>query len=128
MLKIGIHAHPTPHQDARYILLYKNQVLVESEERFLLPFTGVEPGSNMHAVYCGEWRLPNDVKQDVFVCRFESRPKGFQEIGLRELLCLQDAASYLLLSRAHQLSTWEQNHQFCSRCGSTMHTKHATEH
>lgn len=128
MLEIGTHAHPTPHQDALYILLHKNQVLIESEERFLIPFTAFQPDANMRAVYCGEWSSAGNARQDVFVCRFENMPRGFREIGLRELLFLQEEASYLLLSRAHQLSTWDRDHRFCGRCGSEMLSKHTTEH
>lgn len=128
MLEIGINAHPAPHQDALYILLYKNQVLIESEEHFLIPFTSFQPDANMRAVYCGQWCSADGARQDVFVCRFENKPRGFDEIGLRELLFLQDEANYLLLSRAHQLSTWDRDHQFCGRCGTEMRSKHTTEH
>jgi NAD+ diphosphatase len=123
MLDIGIQNHPLPHQDALYILLYRNQVLIESDNQFLTPFTHFQPNANMSAVYCGQWH-----GQDIFVCRFESIPKGFTEIGLRELLFLQDRHNYILLSRAHQLSTWDRDHQFCGRCGTAMREKHAAEH
>ncbi|MEL0613883.1 NAD(+) diphosphatase [Marinomonas arenicola] len=128
MLEIGTHAHPAPHQDALYILLHKNQVLIESEERFLIPFTGFQPDANMRAVYCGQWLSADNSRQDVFVCRFENMPRGFREIGLRELLFLQNEANYLLLSRAHQLSTWDRDHRFCGRCGTEMRNRHTTEH
>lgn len=123
MLEIGTQAHPLPHQDALYILLYRNQVLVEQDNQFLIPFTHFQPNANMSAVYCGQWQ-----QKDIFVCSFESVPKGFDEIGLRELLFQQDNDSYLLLSRAHQLATWNKDHQFCGRCGTAMREKHPTEH
>jgi len=123
MLEIGTQAHPLPHQDALYILLYRNQVLVEQENQFLIPFTQFQPNAKMSAVYCGQWQ-----QQDIFVCSFESIPKGFDEIGLRDLLFQQDNDLYLLLSRAHQLATWNKDHQFCGRCGTVMREKHATEH
>ncbi|MBJ7556403.1 NAD(+) diphosphatase [Marinomonas spartinae] len=138
MLEIGTHAHPSPHQDALYILLFKNQVLIEQNHQFLVPFDHFQPDSSMRAIYCGQWNPQgNDqsnpekqeaTNQDVFVCRFENRPKGFTEIDLRELLFMQDEANYLLLSRAHQLSTWDRDHQFCGRCGTPMNNKHSTEH
>ncbi|MCV2403482.1 NAD(+) diphosphatase [Marinomonas sp. C2222] len=123
MLTIGTHAHPSPHKDALYILLHRNQVLVEKHQNFLIPFTHFQPNANMSAVYCGQWH-----NQDIFVCRFESIPKGFEEMGLRDLLFLQDNDHYLLLSRAHQLSTWDRDHQFCGRCGTSMDKKHPVEH
>ena len=123
MLEIGTQAHPRPHQDALYILLHRNQVLTEEGNQFLIPFTHFQPNANMSAVYCGKWH-----GQDIFVCRFESIPKGFSETGLRELLFLQDQDHYLLLSRAHQLATWDRDHQFCGRCGTAMKEKHAAEH
>ena len=128
MLEIGTHAHPTPHQDALYILLYKNQVLIESDERFLIPLSAFQPDANMRAVYCGQWHAAEESSLDVFVCRFDNMPRGFREISLRELLFLQDEASFLLLSRAHQLATWDADHKFCGRCGSEMRNKHTTEH
>jgi NAD+ diphosphatase len=123
MLEIGTQTHPLPHQDALYVLLHRNQVLVEQDNLFLIPFTHFQPNSKMSAIYCGQWQ-----GQDVFVCRFESVPKGFTEVGLRELLFLQDQDHYLLLSRAHQLSTWDRDHQFCGRCGTPMQEKHIAEH
>lgn len=128
MLEIGIHTHPTPHQDALYILLYKNQVLIESETDFLIPFTSFQPDPDMRPVYCGEWSGTDGKCQDIFVCRFTNKPKGFHEINLRDLLFLQDKVHYLLLTRAHQLSTWDRDHQFCGRCGTAMLSKHTTEH
>ncbi len=123
MLEIGTLAHPAPHQDALYILLHRNRVLIEKDQRFLIPFTHFQPHAKMNAVYCGGWK-----GQDVFVCRFGSLPKGFEEIDLRELLFLQDEDHYLILSRAHQLSTWDRDHQFCGRCGTPMTDKFPTEH
>ncbi|NLQ18064.1 NAD(+) diphosphatase [Marinomonas sp. M1K-6] len=123
MLEIGTQTHPRPHQAALYILLYRNQVLIEADNQFLIPFTHFQPNANMSAVYCGQWH-----GQDIFVCRFEAIPKGFTETGLRELLFLQDQDHYLLLSRAHQLATWDRDHQFCGRCGTPMEGKHAKEH
>lgn len=128
MLEIGIHKHPKPHQNALYILLYKNQVLIEQDASFLIPFDHFQPDSSMQAVYCGQWPAGYEEKHDIFVCRFENQPKGFQEVGLRELLFQQDEANYLLLSRAHQLSTWDRDHQFCGRCGTAFIDKHDTEH
>ncbi|MEP3350083.1 MAG: NAD(+) diphosphatase [Marinomonas sp.] len=123
MLEIGTQTHPLPNQDALYILLHRNQVLVEQDNQFLIPFTHFQPNANMNAVYCGQWH-----GQNIFVCRFKSVPKGFKEMDLRELLFLQDQDSYILLSRAHQLSTWDRDHQFCGRCGTAMEEKHAKEH
>jgi NAD+ diphosphatase len=123
MLEIGIQTHPLPNQDALYILLHRSQVLVEQDNQFLIPFTHFQPNANMNAVYCGQWH-----GKDIFVCRFESVPKGFSEAGLRELLFLQDQDHYILLSRAHQLSTWDRDHQFCGRCGTAMKEKHIKEH
>ena len=123
MLDIGTQAHPAPHQDALYILLHRNQVLVEKDQSYLIPFTHFQPNSKMSAIYCGQWQ-----NQDVFVCRFDSLPKGFEAVDLRELLFQQDQDHYLILSRAHQLSTWDRDHQFCGRCGTGMPEKFATEH
>ncbi|TYL48724.1 NAD(+) diphosphatase [Marinomonas sp. IMCC 4694] len=128
MLDIGIQTHPLPHQDALYILLHRNQVLTESDDQFLIPFTHFQPNANMNAVFCGAWTNQEGEARDIFVCRFESIPKGFTETGLRELLFLQDQSHYLLLSRAHQLSTWDRDHQFCGRCGAAMREKHTKEH
>ncbi|BFM49565.1 NAD(+) diphosphatase [Marinomonas sp. THO17] len=123
MLEIGTQAHPRPHQDALYILLHRQQVLVEADQQFLIPFHHFQPNANMGAVYCGQWH-----GQDLFVCRFDKVPKGFKEISLRELLFLQDHDHYILLSRAHQLSTWDRDHQFCGRCGTGLQEKHHQEH
>lgn len=123
MLEIGTKTHPRPHRDALYILLYRNQVLTEGDNQFLIPCTHFQPNANMSAVYCGKWH-----GQDLFVCRFEFIPKGFAETNLRELLFLQDPEHYILLSRAHQLATWDRDHQFCGRCGTSMAEKHQAEH
>lgn len=123
MLEIGTQTHPLPNQDALYILLHRNQVLVEHNNQFLIPFTHFQPNANMSAVYCGQWH-----DQNIFVCRCETIPKGFKEMDLRELLFQQDQDSYILLSRAHQLSTWDRDHQFCSRCGTALTEKHSKEH
>ncbi|MBJ7538941.1 NAD(+) diphosphatase [Marinomonas transparens] len=123
MLEIGTQVHPYPHQDALYILLHRNQILIEGDNQFLIPFSHFQPNSNMRPVFCGQWH-----GQDVFTCRFDSMPKGFKEINLRDLLFLQDQDNYILLSRAHQLASWDRDHQFCGRCGTAMKDKHPKEH
>lgn len=39
-------------------------------------------------------------------------------VGLRQLLMGTDDSGFALLSRAAQVTTWHQNHQYCPRCGS----------
>ncbi|MEO9653779.1 NAD(+) diphosphatase [Marinomonas sp.] len=123
MLEIGTQLHPTPHPDALFILLHRNQVLVEADKRYLFKLAEFQPDASMSAVFCGQWQ-----GQDVFVCSFTNLPKGFIEADLRELLFTQDNDQYLLLSRAHQLATWDKDHKFCGRCGTKMDKKHPREH
>ncbi|GAB3486183.1 NAD(+) diphosphatase [Marinomonas epiphytica] len=123
MLEIGTQNHPSPHQDAHYILIHRNQVLVNLDKQFLFSLHDFQPDAGMSAVFCGQWQ-----KKDVFVCNFTIRPRGFSEMGLRELLFLQENDAYLLLSRAAQLATWNQDHQYCGRCGTPMPSKHVAEH
>lgn len=123
MLEIGTQAHPLPHQNALYILLHRDKVLIEEKHTFLIPFSHFQPSHKTRPIYCGQWQ-----KQDVFVCHFDTLPKGFSEIGLRELLFLQDEAHYLIVSRAHQLATWDKDHQFCGRCGTPLQEIHPVEH
>ena len=111
MIEIGTATHPLPHADAKYILLAKQKVLTLDGE-FLLSLYDFHPSSDMRSVYCGTFE-----DQDIFVCRFSQAPKGFDESGLRELLFETSDYYYGLLSRAHQLATWDADHQYCGRCG-----------
>ncbi|RDL42730.1 NAD(+) diphosphatase [Marinomonas piezotolerans] len=122
MIEIGTATHPLPHADAKYILLAKQKVLTLDGE-FLLSLYDFHPSSDMRSVYCGTFE-----DQDIFVCRFSQAPKGFDESGLRELLFETSDYYYGLLSRAHQLATWDADHQYCGRCGEPLTTKHAKEH
>lgn len=129
MLEIGTHAHPSPHPDAIFLLLYKGSVLINQteqtpgKEKYLHSLNDFQPNSNTNAVFCGQWQM-----QNLFVCILSKVPKGFAEIDLRELLFNQDKAGYLLISRARQLATWDKDHQYCSRCSTALINKHDTEH
>jgi len=126
MLEIGIHAHPTPHSDALFLLMYKGSILTTTSEENLIfqhQIHDFQPAPSTQAIYCGTWH-----KQDMFVCLLTSVPKGFKDTPLRELLLAQDEALYSLLSRARQLATWDADHQFCARCGHALHDKHNKEH
>lgn len=43
---------------------------------------------------------------------------AYQWVRLRELLPRLDASTYRMLARAVQLSRWQQEHQYCGKCGS----------
>lgn len=129
MLEIGTHNHPSPHPDAIFLLLHKGNVLISQaeqtpgQEKFQHSLYDFQPDSGTNAVFCGQW-----LQQDIFVCILSKVPKGFTEIDLRELLFNQDEASYLLISRARQLATWDRDHQYCSRCSTGLKNKHDKEH
>jgi len=129
MLDIGINAHPSPHADAIFLLLYKGSVLISQaeqtpgKEKFQHSLYDFQPDTETNAVFCGQWQ-----QQDLFVCLLRKVPKGFVEMDLRELLFNQDEINYLLISRARQLATWDKDHQFCSRCSTALKTKHDREH
>lgn len=129
MLEIGTQTHPSPHQDAIFLLLYKGNVLIHhaeqtpGKEKYQHSLYDFQPDAGTNAVYCGQWQ-----QQDLFVCILTKVPKGFIEIDLRELLFNQDEASYLLISRARQLATWDKDHQYCSRCSTPLKNKHDREH
>ena len=80
MLEIGTNAHPTPHSDARYILLAKQKVLT-LKQQFIFNLADFHPTSEMRSVFVGQFE-----GQDLFVCYFPHPPKGFEEIGLRDML------------------------------------------
>ncbi|TPE50874.1 NAD(+) diphosphatase [Maribrevibacterium harenarium] len=122
MLEIGSHPHPKPHKEALYILL-SNHLVLTQQQRYLFSFEDFHPTADMRSVYCGQLE-----GKDVFVCRFRQPPKGFTEQGLRELILTPDETTYSVLSRAHQLSTWDVDHQFCGRCGTPLKDKHDKEH
>ncbi|MBM6552172.1 NAD(+) diphosphatase [Marinomonas ostreistagni] len=122
MVEIGTSTHPTPHAEARYILLAKQKILTH-QGNFLFTLADFHPSADMHSVFCGQFE-----GNDIFVCRFPHTPKGFQEQGLRDMLFELDDYYYGLLSRAHQLATWDADHQFCGRCGHPLTTKHHKEH
>lgn len=123
MLHIGTHAHPLPHNDALYLLMHRGSILVESTDQYLFELDQFQPEAQSQPIYCGQWQ-----DKDVFVCLLKRIPTGFIDITLRELLLEQDEASYLLLSRARQLATWDNDHQFCGRCGTPLDTRHPIEH
>jgi NAD+ diphosphatase len=123
MLQISNFPHPPAHQQARFLLLYRNSVLVETADNFLFSLAQFQPDHSAQPIYCGQWQ-----QQDVFVCLLSRIPAGLQEIGLRDLLFQQDEAGYTLLSRARQLATWDKDHQFCGRCGTAMTQRHNSEH
>lgn len=129
MLEIGTQTHPSPHQDAIFLLLHKGNVLIHhaeqtpGKEKYQHSLYDFQPDAGTNAVYCGQWQ-----QQDLFVCILTKVPKGFIEIDLRELLFNQDEASYLLISRARQLATWDKDHQYCSRCSTPLKNKHDREH
>lgn len=122
MLEIGTKAHPTPHSNARYILLARQKVLT-IEQQFLFALSDFHPSADMRSVFVGQFE-----GQDLFVCTFPHSPKGFKEVGLREMLYETDDTYFGVLSRAHQLATWDADHQFCGRCGNPMPQKHDKEH
>ena len=122
MIEISTDTHPSPHADAQYILLAKQKVLM-LDNKFLFALQDFHPTQEMRSVYCGKFE-----DRDVFVCYFPQTPKGFEEIGLRELLFETTDYYYGLLSRAQQLATWDADHQFCGRCGHALTVKHAKEH
>ena len=129
MLEIGTQTHPSPHQDAIFLLLHKGNVLIHhaeqtpGKEKYQHSLYDFQPDAGTNAVYCGQWQ-----QQDLFVCILTKVRKGFIEIDLRELLFNQDEASYLLISRARQLATWDKDHQYCSRCSTPLKNKHDREH
>jgi NAD+ diphosphatase len=129
MLEIGTQTHPSPHQDAIFLLLHKGNVLISQseheagQEKYQHTLYDFQPDASTNAVYCGQWQ-----QQDLFVCILTKVPKGFLEIDLRELLFNQDEAGYLLISRARQLATWDKDHQYCSRCSTPLKNKHDREH
>ena len=129
MLEIGTQTHPSPHQDAIFLLLHKGNVLIHhaeqtpGKEKYQHSLYDFQPDAGTNAVYCGQWQ-----QQDLFVCILTKVPKGFIEIDLREMLFNQDEASYLLISRARQLATWDKDHQYCSRCSTRLKNKHDREH
>lgn len=122
MVEIGTQKHPSPHAQAGYILLSKQNVLI-IDQQFLFTLKDFQPTPEMKSTYCGKYS-----DQDIFVCDFQHPPKGFEEIGLRELLFSTDDAFFGLLSRAHQLATWNADHQYCGRCGQRLIDKHEKEH
>jgi NAD+ diphosphatase len=122
MVEIGTSTHPSPHAMARYILVTKHSVLTH-DSGFLFSLKDFHPTPEMRSVYIGQFE-----GEDIFVCHFPSPPKGYTEKGLRDVLYESDAYYFGLLSRAHQLATWDLDHQFCGRCGSTLTKKHEKEH
>lgn len=122
MLEIGTNAHPSPHGNARYILLAKQKVLT-LEQQFLFTLSDFHPTAQMRSVFVGKFE-----GLDLFVCSFPHTPKGFEEVGLRDMLFATDDRFFDILSRAHQLATWDADHQFCGRCGHPMTQKHDKEH
>lgn len=122
MVEIGTQNHPTPHAQAQYILISKQRILT-LDDQFLFSMDEFHPSADMRSIFCGQFE-----GKDVFVCRFPHPPKGFQESGLRDMLYALDDHYYGLLSRAHQLATWDADHQYCGRCGNALEEKHAKEH
>ncbi len=124
MLTIGTTSHPKPHHNALFILMYRGSVLTTSKtSEYLVSMDHFQPTAYTQPIFCGEWH-----GQDVFACLVTTVPPGFLEIGLRELLFGQDESHYYLLSRARQLATWNDDHKFCGRCGTSFNSKHDTEH
>ena len=124
MLTIGTSTHPTPHHEALFLLMHRGNVLTTGElQHYLVTIDQFQPDAQSQPVFCGEWH-----GKDVFACLLQSVPPRFQEIDLRELLFAQDEAGYYLLSRARQLATWESDHRFCGRCGTSFKKKHDNEH
>lgn len=122
MLEIGTNTHPMPHSEARYILIAKQKVLTLGKQR-LFSLSDFQPTPDMRSVFIGQYQ-----GIDTFVCNFPYPPKGFTENGLREILFESDEHEFNLLSRAHQLATWDADHQFCGRCGHPLTKKHDKEH
>ncbi|WP_417507591.1 NAD(+) diphosphatase [Marinomonas gallaica] len=122
MLEIGTNTHPSPHNEARYILIAKQKVLT-LDKHFLFSLSDFHPSSDMRSVFIGQYE-----GIDIFVCRFPHPPKGFTENGLRDMLFDSNEQEFDLLSRAHQLATWDADHQFCGRCGTPLIKKHEKEH
>jgi NAD+ diphosphatase len=50
-------------------------------------------------------------------------PQGWATLGLRELFARVDGTTAALSGRALQILNWERDHQFCSRCGTSMHAR-----
>ncbi|HSH04656.1 MAG TPA: NAD(+) diphosphatase [Anaerolineae bacterium] len=50
-------------------------------------------------------------------------PDGFRLSGLRGLFGRLPTDQFWLAVRAHQITAWDRNHQFCGRCSTPMHKK-----
>ncbi|MCZ2722145.1 NAD(+) diphosphatase [Marinomonas sp. 15G1-11] len=124
MLTIGTSTHPRPHNEALFLLMHRGSILTTIESHdFLVTIDQFQPEAESQPVFCGEWH-----GKDVFACLLKSVPPSFQETDFRELLFSQDEAGYYLLSRSRQLATWDADHQFCGRCGTSFNKRHDTEH
>jgi NAD+ diphosphatase len=67
--------------------------------------------------YYGHWPCFTAAVSDAY-----QPPSGMAFYGLRALLALASNQMMLLLGRAKQITYWQQNHRFCSRCGSPTYT------
>lgn len=85
-----------------------------------------------HGLYVGDWAEQGQT-WSVWVIRCADLGLGFTALGLavsvtplRDLIARVDSDIAQLLTKARQLLRWQDEHKFCSRCGTPTQTNHAS--
>lgn len=114
---------PPPVQDtpALWFAFQRSSILVQSAEPAALPCCsalsdhGLAPVRSLYLGLLGD--------QHCYAAEIgESHPlpAGWATLGLRDLFGMVDETVAALSGRAYQILEWDRNHQYCSRCGTTM--------
>lgn len=114
---------PPPVQDtpALWFAFQRSSILVQNGESAALPCCsalsdhGLSP---VRSTYLG--MLGDQHCYAAEIGEAHPLPAGWAALGLRDLFGMVDETVAALSGRAYQILEWNRNHQFCSRCGTTM--------
>lgn len=111
---------PKNREGAALWLAFQNGDLLvwEDEDGIMVP--QCEDFDSLGIPHAKQHYLGQFHQQDCFSVEIPARaqlPPGYETINLYQLLGEGDDTLFHLAGRAKQIVEWDQNHQFCSRCG-----------
>ncbi|WP_261844648.1 NAD(+) diphosphatase [Aliamphritea ceti] len=104
-------------QTTEYVYVLNNIVLTDAGGRWLFTEQSIEQ-SNIQACY--ELSLEPECSVQMLVLNVLSNELTQDVLTLRQLLAGADNRVFQILARASQVATWQHDHRYCPRCGSSL--------
>ncbi len=103
-----------------FVFVEDQLLLYNAQEVAALPFGDNSPAKALRQHYLG--KLNNAPVYAVEAAAPAALPAA-QWVGLRQSHDVLGDTLFNIASRAHQILTWDRNHQFCGRCGAPLQLK-----